>query len=76
MVTYKSIDKEARTATFDVDGESVTRKIPQKFVGTIDDYLTALAKGLQIEANKKAKTAQVIDTPQLRINDVVVPNRE
>lgn len=48
-VTFKTIDKEARTATFDVGGEEVTRHIPAQFVGTIDDYLAALESGLVVE---------------------------
>jgi len=73
MVTFKSLDKEARTATFDVDGKSVTRKIPQQFAGTIDEHLTALAKGLDIEF--APKLAQVIDTPSLKADDVVVADK-
>jgi len=48
-VTFKSIDETNRKVTFDVDGESVTRNIPAQYVGTIDDYIKACAKGLSIE---------------------------
>ena len=72
MITFKSIDKTARTATFDVDGESVTRKIPLQFKGTIDDYLSALARGLQVEVNQRSVEAKAIETPTVRANAVMV----
>jgi hypothetical protein len=71
-VKYTSIDKVARTATFDVDGVAVTRRIPAQFVGTIDDYLTSLAKGLEVESAAKAVAAKPIATPTLKAGDVVV----
>ena len=63
-VTFKSIDKTARTATFDVDGVDVTRGIPDEFYGTIDDYLTALGNGLLVEAEAaeaKATKKEITD---------------
>lgn len=49
MVKFSSIDQSARTVTFDVDGKPVTRGIPKKFDGTLDDYVLALARGLSLE---------------------------
>lgn len=51
-----SVDDAARTVSFDVDGETVVRSIPDKFDGTIDDYLKALADGLVIEYAEVEKT--------------------
>lgn len=56
-VKFQSIDKAARTATFEADGKAVVRRIPAQFVGTIDDYLAALATGLEVEfASAPVKT--------------------
>lgn len=64
-ITYKSLNKDARTATFTVDGEDVTRHIPAQFAGTIDDYLLALAQGLAVEfAPVEVRT---IETPTKNI---------
>ena len=49
MIKFLSVNAIARTATFDIDGKEITRKIPAQFEGTIDDYLSALVKGLAIE---------------------------
>ena len=60
IVKFTSVDSNARTATFDVDGVSVTRKIPNEFIGTIDDHLEALARGLAVEyAPTNIKTIEV-----------------
>lgn len=75
-VKFVSLDKVARTATLDVDGTKITRKIPEKFEGTIDDYLTALARGLQIEADKEKAEAKVIDTPTIKANAEIISNNE
>lgn len=49
-VKFQSVDLKARTATFDVDGESVTRGIADDVVNeTLKDHLIALAQGLAIE---------------------------
>lgn len=51
------MDLEARTATFDVDGEKVTRPIAQEVTdATLQDHLQALANGLFVEAEEKAAT--------------------
>jgi len=69
-VKFLSVDKNARTATFDVDGVEITRKIPNEFVGTIDTHLTALANGLSVEfAPTNIKT---IETPEIKAGDEVV----
>ncbi len=60
-VEFIKIDKEARTATFNVDGQDVTRKIPLEFAGTINDYLKALKSGLEIEAEQKKVVVKEID---------------
>lgn len=60
-VEFIKIDKEARTATFNVDGQDVTRKIPLEFAGTINDYLKALKAGLEIEAEQKKVVVKEID---------------
>lgn len=74
MIKFTSIDKENRTATFEVDGEMVTRRIPNRFAGTIDDYLNALASGLQVEVDEKAaKVPQEIEEPVLQAGEVVIP---
>lgn len=48
-VKFDAIDPIARTATFTVGGVPVTRRIPAKFAGPVDDYLSALAAGLAVE---------------------------
>jgi hypothetical protein len=68
-VKYISIDSDARTVTFDVDGAKVTRNVPSKFSGTIDDYVKALADGLVIEYTTPEVTT--IETPTYKANDVV-----
>ena len=73
-VKFKSIDKVNRTATFDVDGEEVTRKIPAKFAGSIDDHLRALARGIHVEANEKL--AKAIEIPSIKANKVLASNEE
>lgn len=72
IVKFTSIDKEARTVTFDVDSNPVTRKIPDQFVGSIDEHIEALAKGLAVEAGIAAQTAKVIETPLVKSGDVLV----
>lgn len=69
-VKFKSIDKAKRTATFDIDGEIVTRGIPEKFEGPIDKHLTALASGLAIEYRSSEVT--VIETPKMKGGRVLV----
>ena len=69
-VKFVSLDKAARTATFDVGGEQVTRRIPKQFKETIDEHLTALAGGLAIEfATVEEKE---IETPALKDGDEIV----
>jgi hypothetical protein len=53
-VNFVSIDMEARTATFDVDGVIEERQIADG-VGqdTIAEHLTAMAEGLVIEAKER-----------------------
>lgn len=72
QIKFVSINPQARTATFNVDGVDVTRKIPAKFDGTIDDYLNALANGLAIEVQEREASAQEIETPAMQVNEVVV----
>lgn len=50
-VKFTSINKAARTVTFEVDGAPVTRRVPLVFEGTLDAHIEALAAGLQIEAD-------------------------
>ena len=68
-VKFTSIDKDERTVTFDVDGEAVTRKIPEQFEGTIEDYIRALARGLAIEYT--AATPEAIPDPAFEANEVI-----
>lgn len=69
-ITFKSIDEAARTATFDIDGSSETRNIPDYFEGTIDDYLMALANGLAVEFDETEKTD--ISAPETAVDSVLV----
>lgn len=69
-VKFTSIDKAARTATFDVDGQSVTRNIPAQYAGTIDDYLNAVAEGLVIEFT--VTEVKPIEDTLLKAGDIVV----
>lgn len=69
FIKFVSIDKEARKATFDVDGVEVTRRVPAQFEGSIDDYLGALANGLEIEANQGAIVEKVIETPTIKAGE-------
>lgn len=68
-IKFTSIDRDARTVTFDVDGSAVTRKIPVNYEGTIDDYIAACARGLATEADNAPKA---IETPTYSRNDVIV----
>lgn len=69
-VKFKSVNKTERTATFAVDGATVVRRIPKQFVGSIDDYLLALAVGLDIEF--APEIVKDIETPSLKANAVVI----
>lgn len=69
-IKFVSLDKVARTATFDVGGKSVTRRVPKQFEGTIDDYLNALVSGLAIEFSTVED--KVIEIPSLKSGAVVV----
>ncbi len=73
-VEFVRIDKEARKAYFEVgvalnkDGTSlVERKIPSEFQGTINDYLTALKAGLEIEVAQKLKSLEVKEIDESEI---------
>lgn len=70
QVKFKSLDKVKREVTMTVGDTDVTRRIPAKFKGTIDDYLKALANGLL----KEDLAAQVKDlgTPKAKANEVLV----
>lgn len=69
-ITFTSIDNQARTATFDVDGKTVVRNIPEVYAGTIDDYLLALAQGLAIEFEDQEVTN--IDDPTWEEGQIVI----
>ncbi len=67
------MDTDERTATFDVDGQSVTRKIPLQFEGTLIDYLAALKAGLAIEganADEEAMTRPLDDAMPKKAADI------
>lgn len=70
-IKFISVDQVNRTATFTVDEEEVTRKIPLVFEGTIDDYLRALASGLAVEAAQKNAVVSEIGTPSLEQGEVL-----
>lgn len=72
IIKFKSVGKTARTASFDVDGKTVVRKIPDQFTGTIEDYLSALAKGLATEAAKDGKVAKKIEAPKYKASEVMI----
>ena len=74
VIKFTGINKAGRTATFDVDGKTVVRKIPKKFTGTIDDHLNALARGLMAEAQAEDVTA--IETPKAKAGEVLRSNEE
>lgn len=58
--TFVSMSIEERTATFNVNGENITRPISQEVTDeTLADHLQALANGLIIEAEEKAKQSNV-----------------
>lgn len=58
VIKYMSIDLVTREATFDVDGESVTRQIADDINDSnLDVHLQALADGLCIEYTKKEVVA-------------------
>ena len=57
IIKFLSLDKENRTVLFDVDSNQVTRKIPAQLLGTVDEYIEALADGLLIEACCMEKAA-------------------
>lgn len=67
IVKFTSVDIEARTVTFDVGGQQITRDIPQQFFGTIDDYITALGRGLEVEFT--TVDAKAIETPTIKSGD-------
>jgi hypothetical protein len=49
MVTFTQHVAGTRKIEFDVSGKKVTRRMPQQFAGTVDDYIRAIAYGLSIE---------------------------
>ena len=69
-IKFKSVSKTERTATFAVDGINVTRRIPNQFSGSIDDYLQALASGLAVEFTPEV--VRDIETPLLKAGAVVI----
>ena len=71
-ISFTSIDKVARKVTLDVSGVSVTRGIPAKFSGTIDEYISALAKGLEIEEAEESIEETLIETPKAVSGEVII----
>lgn len=69
IIKFKSVDKVKRTATFDVDGVTVTRKIPVKFKESIDEHIDALASGLAVEFN--VSEAKVIEDTKYKKDEVL-----
>jgi len=69
-VKFQSLDLQTREVTCDVNGEMVVRRIPQKFVGTVDDYVQALAEGLEFEAGQKE--AQALSAPSFKADELLV----
>ena len=62
-IAFVSVDAKKRLATFDVDGTKVTRHIPAQFEGTVEKYLTDLARGLDIEAEQAKVEPKEITKP-------------
>ena len=69
-IKFHSVDLEARTATFDVDGELVTRGIPAVLPGTLEEYLEALARGLMVEVLASVETE--LSEPNIEQGEVLV----
>ena len=71
-ITLVSVDSVARTATFAVNGQNITRGISQEVTSeTLADHLQALANGLIIEAEAAAvEVAEVtpLSTDNIQVN--------
>lgn len=61
---HKLKSQGVATATFDVDGEEVKKRVPLKFKkGTLDDFLRNTARGL-------ARAADSANLPVLEVNEI------
>lgn len=61
IIKFLRVSENPRTMTFEVDGQEVTRKIPDQFEGSLDDYLRAHARGLAIEFAPKPAPIPIAD---------------
>lgn len=64
-IKFIGVDAKKRLATFKIGKELVTRHIPAQFEGTIEQYLSALITGLEIELSKAGEQPKEILTPKL-----------
>jgi len=74
-IKFKSINEETRKVTLEVDGVDIVRTIPVKFVGTVENYISDLARGLvdehmaaQVKADTLSTTLSggdtILNTPE------------
>lgn len=70
-VKYKSINQQQRTVTLELNESNVTRNIPDQFEGTIDEYITSLAQGLEDEA-LATPDPKTIENPSFSVNEVII----
>ena len=66
-VVFKSLDKDNRTVTLEVDGRSVTRDIADN-VSDTDAYIRSLAQGLA----KEAASASTLSDTSFKADEVIV----
>lgn len=68
-IAFVSLDKVKRLVTYTVNGEDVTRHIPEQFEGSIDKYLLALENGLHVEFDALEVEPKPIDEPSIKVGE-------